>query len=146
MTEKLWRVEVQYLEDGGDVINEVNYVKAETEAEVLDQYEWCSTLFVTQAGEAEVEAFDSGYIEGWEGHEDYQLVRERMDAYDGTGHQVLGFDEEFQIVSREIFTCGLCRGTFNDISLISGKKVPVEGYKTMWNVCQSCSDIVDLEN
>lgn len=145
MTDKLWRVEVEYLNEdvGPDVIKEVNYVKAEDQSEVLEQFDWAKSLFVTQASAIEVEAYDSGYIEGWDDHEEYKIAKERLDAYDGTATRVVDFTDDFGMVTEKVFTCGMCRVSLSDMSLISGKKIPVEGYKTMWNVCQSCSDIVD---
>ena len=142
MAEKLWRVEVKVIEEG-DVVNETHYVKAETQEEVVAEFEWATSLFVTQASELEVQAYDSGYIEGWDDHAGYAIAKERMDAYDGVGHQVIDFTDDFGVVTKQVFTCGICRGTFDNMELISGKTIHVEGYKTMWNVCQSCSDIVD---
>ena len=145
VAEKLWRVEVEFIDEDrdSDVIKETHYVKAEDQSEVLDQFDWAKSLFVTQASDLEVQAYDSGYIEGWDDHADYLLAKERLDAYDGTGSQIVDFSDDFGIVTKEVFTCGICRGTFDNMDLISGKTIHVEGYKTMWNVCQSCSDIVD---
>ena len=146
--DKLWRVEVEYLDGdvGPDVIKEVNYVKAENESDVVEQFEWAKSLFVTQASALEVEAYDSGYIEGWDSNDDYRIAKERLDAYDGTANRIVDFTDDFNVVTERVFTCGICRATLSNMSLISGKKIPVEGYKTMWNVCQSCSDIVDAIN
>jgi hypothetical protein len=145
VADKLWRVEVEYIDEdvSPDVIKEVNYVKAESESEVVEQFDWAKSLFVTQASALEVEAYDSGYIEGWDSNEDYRIAKERLDAYDGTASRIVDFGDDFDPVFEKVFTCGICRVTLSNMSLISGKKIPVEGYKTMWNVCQSCSDIVD---
>lgn len=143
--DKLWRVEVEYLDGdvGPDVIKEVHYIKAENESDVVADFEWAKSLFVTQASDLEIQAYDSGYIEGWDDHDDYSVAKARLDSYDGTASRIVDFNDDFGVVFEQVFTCGICRVTLSDMSLMSSKKIPVEGYKTMWNVCQSCSDIVD---
>lgn len=147
-SEKLWRVEVEYVNEdvGPDVIKEVHFIKAESELEITEQFDWSRVLFVTQATDAEVQAYDSGYIQGWDDSDDYRVAKERLDAHDGTAVRIVDFNDDFGMVTEKVFTCGVCRVTLSDMSLISGKKIPVEGYKTPWNVCQSCADIVDAVN
>lgn len=147
--DKLWRVEIEYVDGDAifDVTKEIQYVRAANELDVVSQYEWCTSLFVTQASVAETQAYDVGYEDGWDGNEAYKIAKERLDSYDGTAKRIVEFfDETGNPVFEDVFTCGVCRGTFFDMSLVSGKRIPVEGYKTPWNVCKSCSDIVDAVN
>lgn len=82
----------------------------------------------------EAVAYESGRRQGWDDFQEYLSIESQMKKHNGHPSE---FNLE-NIDTIEKFICGVCKEAKSSIDL-SGSKIPIGSYGTLWDVCKGCS-------
>jgi hypothetical protein len=118
--------------------NVVEFLKFRDETEAHDYFSLDDEIEIIEVIEAthdEIVAYEAGLKQGWEDHNDYMLIEERMKKHNGHVFELIDVNS-FETV--ELFICGKCQKSCS-VDQISGEQTPVGTYETLWDVCLGCA-------
>lgn len=117
--------------------NVVEFLKVRDESEARDYYaldDFVELIEIVEATHDEIVAYEAGLNQGWEDHSDYMKIEELMKKHNG---HVLELVDVNALETVERFICGKCQQPCS-VDRISGEKIPVGSYGTLWDVCIGC--------